>query len=252
VKTIPEIDKERIFIRGNVTRIGAFSNTGKSNFAYWITAKMLEQGYSGAIFSTEVIKPIVLARMIQHFDGTYFWDLIEKRATPSSESREKVKNLTIFDSTDGANYLEQIENVISSHKRLDFIIVDFCQDVRDKGKSRDLFTRMSEYAIEFQDLAKKYNICAIDLSQVSNDEVAQKNQSKDKSGFTSLKGSGDLFSKADIVLSLQRNKTIEKAPIEIRIKKHKYGLTGDFQMDVDFRRIDFSNFQRMQTEEIHD
>jgi len=244
VKTIPEIDTHRIFIRGNVTRIGAFSNTGKSNFAYWITAKMLEQGYKGAVFSTEVIKPIVLARMVQHFDGTYFWDLINKKATPTEEARHNVRNLTIFDSTDGVNYLEQIENIISNHKNLDFIMVDFCQDIKDKQKSKDLFMRMSEYAIEIQDMAKKYNICIIDLSQVANEEVSQKNTYKEKSGFTSLKGSGDLFSKADIVLSLQRDRTVENSPMEVKIRKHKYGMTGDFEMDVDFRRIDFSNFRK--------
>jgi len=241
----PYIDSKDVFLRGSVTRIGSWSNIGKSKFAYWLTTQMLTNGKKGAIFSTEVIKPIVLANIVQAIDRQEYKTIIKDKKQPSALARETCKNLAIYDGRDGAYYLKSIQEIIAKHGDLDFVVIDFCQDVADMDNSRDEYVQMSRYAIESQKIAQDHGVCYIDLSQVSNEQA--KTSSGYASGFIGLKGSGHLYSKGDIILHLQKDVKDANSPLQISVKKHKYGAKTDFECDVDFSINHFSDFRKLST-----
>lgn len=237
----PYIDSKDIFLRGSVTRIGAWSNTGKSRFAYWLAVQMLTNGKRGAIFSTEVIRPIVLGNIVQCIDRVPYKSVVKDKKQPSKLARDVTKNLSIYDGRDGAYYLKSIQDIIAKHGDLDFVIVDFCQDVADMANSRDEYVQMSNYAVEAQKVAQDYGVCFIDLSQVSNEQA--KAVKSYKSGFVGLKGSGHLYSKGDIVLHLEKDAEDVTSPFVIKVVKHKYGAKCAIECSADFVINQFSNFK---------
>jgi len=235
------IDKKNIFLRGSVTRIGAWSNIGKSKFSYWLAAQMAKNGKKGAIFSTEVVRPIVLANIIQVLDIEEYKTIIKDKKPPSDYAREVCKRITIYDGRDGAYYLSAIQKIIAEHKDLDFVIVDFCQDVSDLKDSKNEYEQMSNYAIESQKIAQQQGICYIDLSQVSNEQA--KTKASFQSGFVGLKGSGHLFTKGDIVLHLKKDVSDVNSPFEIDIVKHKFGRKTEFKCKSEFSTNQFNYFE---------
>ena len=230
IKTNSFFDEHNLFLKSAVTRIGAFSNMGKSKLAYYISHLFLKNGMKGAIFSTEVRDTIVLANMIQINDHFLFKDIIEHRVQPSGATKLLYKNLTITDTRGGSNELNKIET-IADNLDIDFMIIDYIQGVSDINKSRDMYERLSNYGMEIQRYAQKKNIVIIDLSQVSNDQVKS---SYDSQGFVGLKGSGDLYFTADVVLHLRRNKIESPTRMTIKIAKHKFDKCGEFEVECDF------------------
>jgi len=233
IKTAFYFDKNKVFVRGAVTRIGAYSNIGKSKFAYWVESMMLKQGYAGIHFSTEVVTPLVLANLVSILDGVGFGKVTSKMHIPSTNCRKSLSRLQIYDSQRGSLYLENIKDYIiaNGEKAIDFIVIDFCQSVYDYQRNSKDYERLSNYALELQQLAQKFNICIIDLSQLANDSV--KNDYKE-SGFVAYKGSGGLYASADIGIQLNRNKVDSPNLMICEIRKHKFYKTSDISFDVDF------------------
>jgi len=249
IKTEFYFDNNKVFIRGAVTRIGAYSNIGKSKFAYWVESMMLRNGYAGLHFSTEVVSPLVLANLISIFDQVDFGNVVSKKHIPTKECREKTARLQIYDSKRGSLYLENIKDYIIANgdKAIDFIVIDFCQSVFDYQRNYRDYERMSAYALELQQIAQKFNICVIDLSQLANDAV--KNDYK-QSGFIAYKGSGGLYASADIGIQLTRNKQESPDLLVCEIRKHKFYKTSDMSFKVDFAtgqmKLDDLNYRKEQ------
>ncbi len=237
-------DEQKILLRGAVTRIGGFSTVGKSKMAYFFAHRLLKQGYRGAVFSTEVRRPIVLANLLVVQSGQGFWDIIEHRYTPTEEDRRIFDNLTIYDVTDATNSMKQIRALLTGHldrnERPDFIVIDFVQAVMPSEKSQGEYEAMSHYALEAQSLAQEFNICLIDLSQISN---AGLNDEHKSSGMIPFKGSGHLYSSADIGILLKRDRTDPDSNImTFDIRKHKYMPSKELQLVVDYKKGTFEVF----------
>ena len=225
------LDEGTPFMRGTVLRIGDFSNVGKSKFAYFITANLLGKGYQGMIFSTEMRRSFVLANFISYYQMASFYDVLMKRKLPTSETKEKVKNLSIYDQRDEVHSLEGIMSRVE-YVKPDFIVIDFLQMVKsDDLKGRKSYEVMTDYAQKIQAFAQTQNILVIDLSQVSNDFAKA---SDNEIGFVGLKGSGDLYSSADVVMHLIRNKKFTSSLMSIEIAKHKFAPLKKFQVHCEF------------------
>jgi len=237
LSSVSFFDTAKILIRGAVTRIGAYSNIGKSKLAYWICVKLLQNNYSGAIFSTEVNRQTVLANLVSCVDSIDFWSVVKKTHKPTKECKDRLQLLQIYDGRRGAMYLKTIrEFVIANGGSLDFIIIDFCQNVKDYQFSRNEYEQMSNYALEIQQLAQNFDLCIIDLSQLANASVKEDYK---KSGFIAFKGSGALYASADIGIQLVRDKEKEPNKMFIEVRKHKFFKTGDILVKVDFDKTDF-------------
>lgn len=237
LKTQPFLDKVKIFIRGAVTRIGAYSNIGKSKLAYWITLELLRNGYCGAIFSTEVNRHTVLANLVCSIDSQPFWNIVDKYVEPSKNALDALSNLQIYDGRHGVMFLENIRDyIIANQGALDFIVIDFCQNIKDLQCSRDEYAQLSNYALEVQQIAQAFNICVIDLSQLANTAIKEDFV---ESGFIAFKGSGALYASADIGIQLKRDKATSPDIMEIQVRKHKFFSTGNISMKVKFDTGDF-------------
>ena len=238
LKTIPFFDEKDVFLKGAVCRIGAYSNTGKSHFGYFLSKCLIDNGYSGAMFSTEVRREILLARVIGMYEKEYFKKIVSlKQYDP--DTIKKIENLYLYDQNTGATSLETIEASIEG-KSLDFIMTDFSQSIKPKQRGGSMFEDMRAYALEIQEMAQRHNILVIDISQVSNEGV--KDQTSEF-GMLAFKGSGDLTSSADIGILLKRKKDELNAPMQIHIRKHKYSKTGSYEADCDLAYSYFYNFR---------
>lgn len=246
LKTQSFIDDTRSLVRGAVTRIGAYSNIGKSKLAYWLAKELLKNKYTGAIFTTEVNRHTVLANMISCIDEIDFWQVIKKEHVPSENSRNILSSLQIYDSKHGSLFLKTIrEYILANNGILDFIVIDFCQTIKDYQFSRNEYDQMSNYAIEVQQLAQNFNICVIDLSQLANQAVKEDFK---ESGFIAYKGSGGLYASADIGIQLTRNKTKSPDLMCVEIRKHKFYKTDDIYLKIDFSKGLFSLFNNFEAQ----
>lgn len=245
----PSYDAMKFIIRGAVTRIGAYSNIGKSKFAYYLSHLLLTNGYKGMIFSTEVTRPLVLANLLTIQTGIGFWDIIDKKK-PLPEGVEKLyNNLEIYDVSQTHNSLEVYEAILEkSENKPDFIVIDFVQSVIPKQKTNGEYEMMSKYALEIQSLAQRYNVAVIDLSQISNEGVRDEYRNV---GMIPFKGSGHLYSSADIGILLKRDKKIDPndMSMDFQIRKHKYLPPGNLTLDCDFKNGTFKVFGHQFEEE---
>ncbi len=244
LKFDPDFDRMKCIIRGAVTRIGAYSNIGKSKLAYYLAYKLQQAGHRGIIFSTEVPRSIVLANLLTITTGHHFWDLVERRVKIPPESLDIFKNLEIYDVNHTQNRLFQYETLIQ--RSIDeghppsFVVIDFCQGVRPVEAQSGEYQMMSSYALEVQTIAQKYNIAVIDLSQISNEGVKDENA---KVGMIPYKGSGALYFAADIGILLKRDKSNPSDNMmEFLIRKHKYSVPADEMLECDFKHGTFKVF----------
>jgi len=228
-------DPYKLFIRGTVLRLGGYSNMGKSTLAYNWARMLLAGGYKGVIFSSEVVVETVCARLVQSIDGCFFHDVINHKRTPSQKARDLMKDLRIFDGRDHRNKIIEVESRIKSYYP-DFVVIDFCQAMKDRANSKNEYEAMTNWALEIQEIAQKYNCAIIDLSQLSNDSVKNDYSAM---GHIPFKGSGALYFSADIGVMIKRNKQKSPDLMDVHVRKHKYNKTFSFGLKVDWEMADF-------------
>lgn len=256
LKTDPFLDDWKILMRGGVTRIGGYSNMGKSTVAYYLLHRLLKNGYAGLVFSTEVVSPIVLASLERIHSGKSTYQIAEGKEYDPEGMAERYQNLMIYDSVDTGNQFRAYEYLVKMHRKMghdvDFIMVDYVQGVRIQDQTaQTLYDKMTKYAFDIQMLAQKLNICVMDVSQVNNESI-NKTGAQKAADFVGLKGSGDLFSAAEVVIEIHRDKGNESkekpggesadmvprqtnwVPVELRIRKHKFAPTGEQWTRVDY------------------
>lgn len=230
-------DPHKIVIRGAVTRIGAFSNIGKSKFAYFIAHNLLKNGYKGVIFSTEVQRPIVLANLLVIPTGRELDDHLKQRYIAPDSVKDIYRNLEIYDVRQTRNRLEAYENLIRN-QGFDFAVIDFCQGVVPKESGGSKYDAMSNYALEVQAMAQTHDIAIIDLSQISNEGLSDEFADI---GFIPYKYSGDLYSSTDIGILLKRTKKGDANDniMSFQVRKHKYRPPSKLDLECDFKKGTF-------------
>jgi len=250
---LPYFDDRKLFIRGAITRIGAMSSIGKSTFAYWIAYHLLKQGRRGMIFSTEVPRPILLAHLLRLSAGYGFEDLMHHRIQPSVKDLIPFAYLDLHDNQTFENRLALIREEIARF-RPEFVVIDFIQDIRssEMGGNDSLYDRLTKYAFEIQKMAQEFAVTIIDFSQISNlDAKSLKGQrGMSRLNHINFKGSGDLFSSADVAIVLDRytpfdvkdtsdpdevQEELDFTEFRIGVKKHKYSTAGTFKLSVDLK-----------------
>lgn len=242
LKLSPAFDIHKFIIRGAVTRIGAFSNIGKSKFAYFLSYTLLKNGYNGIVISSEVPRSIVLANLLTITSGSHFWDIVERRYNPTDADKEVFRNLEIYDVTHTNNSLMNVEAILhraTAKRKIDFIVIDFCQGMLPRARAQGEYEMMSRYALEVQSIAQRYQIAVIDLSQISNAGLRDEFSGM---GMIPFKGSGHLYSSADIGILLKRESKEEDSNMKCEIRKHKYLPPQHFDLECDFRNGKFKVF----------
>jgi len=250
INTTPYFDQVKMFIRGAVTRIGAYSNMGKTKFANGVVCEMLKKGYTGIVFSVEVQREKVLSDLVSNLDNVDPWKVLKKLHTPTIATKKILEGLQIYDGRHGALYLANIRDYVIANKgNIDFIMIDFCQNIKDYQCSRDEYERLSNYALEVQQLAQQMDVCIIDLSQLANSSIKEDFK---KTGFIAYKGSGGLYASGDIGIQLIRDKINSPDILDVQVRKHKFYMTGDIQVKIDLAKSKFEYHQPSPTDDTHD
>ena len=209
------------FIKGKVYMIMAYSNVGKTRFAYSLVRNLIESWKKINFYSLEVDVWMLFIEMMWALNG---WDRAETfdniRDIDISKFEE---NLSVYDSV---RSLESLEEHIRKEKP-DIAIIDFVQNIEYPWNE---YAKMTEIALRIQKLAILTWTTIIQLSQVSN-------ESRFADWWDILpKGSWALFASTDVILTLwwrdnQRFLTIWKNKF--------WKALVNFVMDIDYAKCNF-------------
>ena len=223
-------------IKWKVYMIMAYSNVGKTRFAYSLLKNFVEQKKKIHFYSLEVDTWMLFIEMIGAVKGLNKQQVIESLDDIDLEELEK--SVEIYDSI---RTLEQIEQSIKNEKP-DVAIIDFVQNIEQQGREYD---KMTEIALRIQKLAILTGTTIIQLSQVSNESrFADWNNILPK-------GSWALFASSDVIFTLwvrdwQRYLTLSKNKywpawinflLEIDYAKSEFRMTEDTMEEAGFKGI---------------
>jgi len=141
-------------------------------------------------FSVEVGSGLLLAYIARNFYKTPLHNIMNGTKDINLNDFE---NLYLYDNVRDLSKICEIVNI----EKPDIVFIDYAQGVRCDGAS--IFDRTTTYALTIQALAIESNATIFSLSQLNND-------SKNKEGGdVTLKGSGDLFSASDVIITLSKD-----------------------------------------------
>lgn len=144
-----------------MTRISAYSNTGKSKLTYFIGRKYLDRGMKVTYVSLEVPKSVIMMNLIANRMGVNVWDIEDGKVRPDSDAMD-FRGLTIVDDMhDWDAICEFVEK-----NAPDLLVIDYVQNIRVKGMT-ELYPKMEFLASEIQLLAIRTGTRILDVSQVA-------------------------------------------------------------------------------------
>lgn len=231
---IPELD-EIIWgwvLPWTVTRITAYSNTGKSKLAYFLASNLLKQWKKTLFINLEVPKDTVLQNILASYSGKHLNDIIKQQGM--SAIWDYLNEYTDLPLTivDNKWEWEAISSFIISHKP-EVVFIDFIQNIEIDWNN--VYEQMSKIAKRIQRLAIEQNIIIIDVSQMSNDGA--KNY---KIGdMIPSKWGGELVASTDIGLVLTSNS--ERGDLlNLYVAKNKFWRKEDcIELQVNYKLNQF-------------
>lgn len=213
--------------KGSVTTIGAYSNTGKSKFAYFLASNFLKQGKKVLFFNLEVPKETALKNILASYSWSHadysndIWDYLNIYADLP---------LTVVD--DKWDW-ESIK-IFSQSCDADVIFLDFVQNIEIQGDG--IYEQTSKLAKRIQRFAIENNVTIISISQLSNDGA----RGYKAGDIIPMKWGGELVASSDICLMLQNDQTNGRL-INLTIAKNKFGRKEDtFWLSVDYKNNIFT------------
>lgn len=208
------------FARKEVIILGGDTGIGKSFFAGQIALYMGLHEQRVGYFSLEISNHMVVARMVgQVANAKANLILRNELGVATSEAVVEAKSKILFGAKEMALYddlyaLEEIEREIEK-MRLDFVVIDFVQNMIHQGLE---YERLTEISKRLQKHAKKTDCCILILSQLSN-TVADSKETDKKPRF---KGSGQIGIIADQAFFLERNE-LDDTLVNLFLSKNRRG-----------------------------
>jgi len=213
--------------KGSVTTIGAYSNTGKSKFAYFLASNFLKQWKKILFFNLEVPKETALKNILASYSWSHadysndIWDYLNIYADLP---------LTVVD--DKWDW-ESIK-IFSQSCDADVIFLDFVQNIEIQGDG--IYEQTSKLAKRIQRFAIENNVTIISISQLSNDGA----RGYKAGDIIPMKWGWELVASSDICLMLQNDQTNGRL-INLTIAKNKFGRKEDtFWLSVDYKNNIFT------------
>ena len=230
---IEGIDKNIDGMRpGHVWVVGAWTSTGKTQFALNIVHSVLVQDIPVSIISLEMSRTDTIARLMGIRNNISSISVLKGVNDPETQSKiDEAKmfmrqaplevHTTYFE-------LEKIVALIRRDvflKKVKLVVLDYVQNIISEKTLRE-YEIMTRAATSLQSLARELGITIYIVSQVSNDAE------KGNAAGAGFKGSGALEAVADLAIRLKRNKTEEKehdayVPVEINVTKNRHGFSGN-------------------------
>lgn len=253
-------DKEGGLKPGTTVVIGAYPGIGKSAFATAIASNIVNYGVPVGIISLEMPSREIVGRRIamelfelNKFDPSLYpkLDVVQilwnkpKRSPFESEAIRRVISMMRGKPLYYEEKSASLSDIASSirdmvyTKHVKVVFVDFLQKIlADKGNHTTREELLSTATSLFKTLAKQYDICIVELSQLTPDS---NNKGDRTPHYWDLKGAQAIYEHADQLVLINRpekegdsslrykgqyaNKTI-KGTAEIIVGKNKNGADG--------------------------
>ena len=200
---------------GWVTRITAYSNTGKSKFAYFLASNLLKQWKNILFINLEVPRDVVLQSILASYSWEHLNDIRKWQGTRDIwDYLNEYTDLPLKIVDDKRRWFD-IKKIVETNKP-DVLFIDFIQNI--KIDWNNIYEKMSELAVEIQSLAIDNNIAIIDISQMSN-EWAKTYKIGD---MIPSKWGGELVASADVWLVLTSHEAISNH-LNLYVAKNKFG-----------------------------
>lgn len=239
------IDLDRItngWQRTDLIVIGARTSIGKSAFALSNVVSLAQSGYKCAVFSLEMSKSQVYTRMASCaysipmflFKNGGLTDVHVSKL----QQRESWWNNIIVDDTRGvtADHIGETMLRIKKEYGLDFVVVDYLQDIKEIGEHNDnQGSALSRICRKLRKSAQECDVAIMAMSQVSR-EVEKRNEKRPSN--SDLSGSTGIETSADLIGLLYREDyynpdTNEQNVLELNITKHRNGSLGTVKFYYD-------------------
>lgn len=239
------IDLDRIthgWQRTDLIVIGARTSIGKSAFALSNVVALAQSGYKCAVFSLEMSKAQVYSRMaasaysiplFRFRDGGLNDEQINKLM-----QKESWWNNILVDDTRGvtADHIGETMLRIKNEFGLDFVVVDYLQDIREIGEHNDnQGSSLARICRKLRKSSQDCNVAIMAMSQVSR-EVEKRTEKRPSN--SDLSGSTGIETSADLIGLLYREDyynpdTNEPNVLELNITKHRNGSLGTIKFHYD-------------------
>lgn len=236
------------FHRTDFIVIGARTSMGKSAFAIEVALRLNKQGYKVAIFSLEMSKKQIYFRMLANLMGVHLKVLrtgqLAKERLPEVKRYRELLSQFYVDDTRGvsADYIADRMRHLKRRQGLDFVIVDYIQDIKEKGEHNDnTGSAIGRICRKLRAAAQECDCAVMALSQVTRE--VEKREDK-RPNNSDLSGSTGIETSADVIAFLYRDdyydpNTDRKNILEVNFTKQRNGEIGgiDLYYDHNCQRI---------------
>lgn len=194
-------------VRGKVYTIGAFSNVGKSKFAYSHVPFFLKQGKKVLYISLEENELDIFANIA--------CPMYDHKISDQGNLKVKVSDFENLICIDNCNTFTEIKDIVALHKP-DIVFIDYIQAIFEKWSQ---YEKGALVGIWVQRIAIENNCSIISLSQLSN--TSMWDVSKDlKESTILLKGAWEYYAASDVIMILSR---WSEWRMLIKLEKNKLG-----------------------------
>lgn len=177
-----------------VYTIWAFSNTGKSKFAYSNAGRFLQKWYK------------ILYVSVEESEEDMFWNIM---ATMYQESINRLWDVKINEKdfenlvlSDSAKTISEIDDLVKLHKP-DILFIDYAQWLQSKWWS--IYEKQASIALWIQQIAIQNKIIVFSLSQLANSTMHEMKKWVDAMDTITLKWAWEYYSASDVIFMLTRS-----------------------------------------------
>ena len=242
------------FRLGEYIIVGAYTGEGKSSYVIQVIAENCRAGVKVLLFSQEMSKDAVLARVIPQVADIPAWKLRNPRKMVGSDRAVFAESKAIVDGfnlwVNDASTLHASELVSHAHTMvrkhgIKLIVVDYIQLMKAEGDKR--YDQVSAASGALRELAKSQNVVVIAVSQLARPE----GKIKRAPTMFDLKASGELENDAHLILFPWRpvDKQGYTAKDFIIIGKQREGPVGRVPVVFDRERLMFNSRQEEGSQE---
>lgn len=234
-------------VRGHLWVIGGFSSTGKTAVMVNLLEDVVRAGGAALVASTEMSQEQYMLRLLsissrvpQRTIRHGGMNMEQHGAYGVARDFWKGAKVRIHDDLYNVTRIRRMARKAKEQMgSLDVIFVDFIQNLNETNTNDEVKDARAA-AIQLQQLAKDMNCCVVALSQISNAQAMQQQESGAMGNYYSFKGSGAIKDAADLAIMLDRDRVNKPDVMWFNVVKNRHDSLTRFagRFDLDTGRID--------------
>ncbi len=232
------------YTRGSLIVVGARPGVGKTAFMTDLALRLMDRGFTPALFSLEMEAEQIVARMIASLSRVELRKILSAKVPPerSPEVTRAVDRISrvsmVLDDTRFMDVMTLRSKIRQARRRgAHVVFVDYLQLIlpHEKGIRRMRYEEIAEITRSLKILAGELHTSIVLLSQLSRDVEKREDH---RPRLADLRESGAIEQDADVVIFLhdpllKSSERPEKTALEVIVAKNRNGPTGSFQLLFD-------------------